>query len=183
MSTGVILLADIIPSLIIKLLCPFLPFFIKWVNLFIVFSSSFSFLRFSMEIWLDDNINVMPFIPFHSVRVFLACFMQCCGFLMVAFANSEWMAITGVIFTSASSGLGEASLLSYSSRFHKLDKPNKRLPLCKSCGQNLIFIFTNRKIGTWYRRGVQARAVLALLAHLRTQFCVRWALDRLIPCW
>lgn len=65
------------------------------------------------------NINVLPLTPYHSVRVFLACFMQCCGFLMVAFANTEWMAMTGVILTSASSGLGEASFLSYSSRFHK----------------------------------------------------------------
>lgn len=30
-STGAILLADILPSLIIKLLAPFLPFFIQYV--------------------------------------------------------------------------------------------------------------------------------------------------------
>lgn len=45
--------------------------------------------------------------------------LQCAGFLMVAFADTEWMAITGVVLTSLSSGLGEVSFLSYSSEFHK----------------------------------------------------------------
>lgn len=58
-------------------------------------------------------------INFCSIRVFLACFLQCCGFLLVAFANSDWMAISGVVLTSASSGIGEASFLAYSSKFNK----------------------------------------------------------------
>lgn len=39
-----------------------------------------------------------------SVRIFLACFTQCAGFLTVAFAESDWMAIGGVGLTSFSSG-------------------------------------------------------------------------------
>ncbi|XP_031627293.1 battenin [Contarinia nasturtii] len=81
-STGAILLADILPSLFIKSVCPFLPFYI-------------------------------------NVRIFLACFMQCAGFLLVAYADSYFMSVSGVVLTSLSSGLGEASLLSYSSKFHK----------------------------------------------------------------
>lgn len=49
----------------------------------------------------------------------MACMLQVAGFLLVAFADSEWMAILGVIFTSFSSGLGEVSFLAYSSKFHK----------------------------------------------------------------
>ncbi|XP_055297133.1 battenin [Sitodiplosis mosellana] len=82
MSTGAILLADILPSLVVKACSPFLPFYV-------------------------------------NVRIFLACFMQCAGFLLVAYADSTAMAISGVVLTSLSSGLGEASFLSYSSKFHK----------------------------------------------------------------
>lgn len=82
MSTGMILLADIIPSLTIKGLSPFLPNYI-------------------------------------NIRIFLACFTQCAGFLMVAFAQEEWMALTGVGLTSFSSGLGETSFLGYSAKFHR----------------------------------------------------------------
>lgn len=38
---------------------------------------------------------------------------------MVAFAESEVEALSGVILTSFSSGLGEQSFLSYSSQFNK----------------------------------------------------------------
>lgn len=38
---------------------------------------------------------------------------------MVAYADSEWMALYGVILTSASSGLGEVSFLAYSAEYHK----------------------------------------------------------------
>lgn len=54
-----------------------------------------------------------------SVRIFTACFTQCAGFLLVAYAENEWMAISGVVLTSFSSGLGETSFLAYSSKFHK----------------------------------------------------------------
>lgn len=49
----------------------------------------------------------------------MACLIQAIGFLMVAFADTEWMAITGVALTSFSSGLGEVTFLSYSAKFHK----------------------------------------------------------------
>lgn len=38
---------------------------------------------------------------------------------MVAFADTEVEALSGVILTSLSSGLGEQSFLSYSSQFNK----------------------------------------------------------------
>lgn len=49
----------------------------------------------------------------------IAVVLQIGGFLLVAYADSEWMAILGVVLTSLSSGLGEASFLSYSSQFNK----------------------------------------------------------------
>lgn len=57
----------------------------------------------------------------------MACLLQIIGFLMVAFAENEWMAILGVVLTSLSSGLGEASFLSYSSEFHKYASTNENV--------------------------------------------------------
>uniref|UniRef100_A0A034VKU4 Battenin n=2 Tax=Endopterygota TaxID=33392 RepID=A0A034VKU4_BACDO len=81
-STGAILLADIIPSLMVKIIVPFLPL---WVNL----------------------------------KILVAVLLSATGFLLVGFANAEWMALLGVVITSASSGIGEPTFLSYSSHFNK----------------------------------------------------------------
>ncbi|KAJ6646498.1 Battenin [Pseudolycoriella hygida] len=81
-STGAILLADVIPSLTIKIIVPFLPFYIH-------------------------------------VRTFLAIALQFAGFILVAYAEFEWMALLGIVLTSLSSGLGEASFLAYTSHFNK----------------------------------------------------------------
>ncbi|XP_075161710.1 CLN3 lysosomal/endosomal transmembrane protein, battenin [Haematobia irritans] len=81
-STGAILLADILPSLFVKIIMPFFPF---WVH----------------------------------IRIGLAVAFSAAGFLLVGFANAEWMALLGVIITSASSGIGETTFLAYSSNFNK----------------------------------------------------------------
>ncbi|KAI8041638.1 battenin [Drosophila gunungcola] len=81
-STGAILLADVLPSLFVKMLMPFCPF---WVNF----------------------------------RIAIAVAFSAAGFLLVGFANAEWMALLGVIITSASSGIGETTFLAYSSRYNK----------------------------------------------------------------
>ncbi|KAF2880872.1 hypothetical protein ILUMI_25299 [Ignelater luminosus] len=81
-STGAILLADILPSLIIKMFSPFLPFFIH-------------------------------------VRLALCVVLGSSGYLLVAFSTDQWMSILGVVVTSLCSGLGEVSLLQYSSFYDK----------------------------------------------------------------
>ncbi|XP_061401354.1 battenin-like [Musca vetustissima] len=81
-STGAILLADILPSLFVKIIMPFFPF---WVHF----------------------------------RIALAVIFSAAGFLLVGFASAEWMALLGVIITSASSGIGETTFLAYSSNFNK----------------------------------------------------------------
>ncbi|XP_059609156.1 battenin [Phlebotomus argentipes] len=81
-STGAILLADIIPALCIKFSGPFLPFFVH-------------------------------------VRVTLCCGLAAAGFLLVGFAQTEWVAIVGVVCTSLASGLGELTFLAYSSKYNK----------------------------------------------------------------
>ncbi|KAL7030252.1 hypothetical protein ACKWTF_006589 [Chironomus riparius] len=80
-STGAILLADIIPGLIIKFLSPFLPF------------------------W-------------HRARISISCAAAVGGFVVVAFAKTETLALTGVALTSFASGLGEPTFLAYSAFFH-----------------------------------------------------------------
>lgn len=82
MSTGAILLADIVPSLVTKFLAPFLPFFIH-------------------------------------VRVGACVSLAVAGFLCVAFAESQALAISGVVLTSMASGLGEVSFLQFSSFYSK----------------------------------------------------------------
>ncbi|XP_031783320.1 battenin isoform X2 [Nasonia vitripennis] len=82
LSTGAILLADILPSVAIKLTAPFLPYFVH--------------------------------MRMGSCVVFSAA-----GFLLVSLSNTRWLAITGVVVTSLSSGLGEVTLLSYSHRYTK----------------------------------------------------------------
>ncbi|KAK5639001.1 hypothetical protein RI129_011493 [Pyrocoelia pectoralis] len=81
-STGAILLADILPSLMVKMLSPFLPFFIH-------------------------------------VRIIICVLLASMGFILVAFSEVQWMSIMGVVLTALCSGLGEASLLQYSSFFDK----------------------------------------------------------------
>uniref|UniRef100_A0A1B6FGX9 Battenin n=1 Tax=Cuerna arida TaxID=1464854 RepID=A0A1B6FGX9_9HEMI len=80
MSTGAILLADIIPSLLTKIIAPFFPL---WVHF----------------------------------RMFLIILLACAGFILVGASQAQWVAILGVICTAFSSGLGEATLLSYMAFF------------------------------------------------------------------
>nr|XP_024219713.1 battenin [Halyomorpha halys] len=76
LSTGAILLADIIPSLVIKLIAPFFPLAIHF-------------------------------------RMVMVLLLSSAGFILVAEATNEWIAIAGVICTALASGLGEVTLLSY----------------------------------------------------------------------
>lgn len=40
------------------------------------------------------------------------------GFLLVAFAEAEWMALFGIIATSISSGIGETTFMAYTGQFN-----------------------------------------------------------------
>uniref|UniRef100_A0AAG5CPE6 Battenin n=1 Tax=Anopheles atroparvus TaxID=41427 RepID=A0AAG5CPE6_ANOAO len=82
LSTGAILLADILPALAVKSVASFLP--------------------------LAKHI-----------RVFLCVSLAAAGFLLTAFATVEWVLFLGVIATSFSSGLGEATFLAYATYFNK----------------------------------------------------------------
>ncbi|ERE78625.1 battenin-like protein [Cricetulus griseus] len=83
-STAAVLLADILPTLVIKLLAPFglhlLPY-----------SSSPSLL---------------------SPRVLVTGVFSAGSFILVAFSHSVWLSLSGVVLASISSGLGEVTFLS-----------------------------------------------------------------------
>uniref|UniRef100_A0A171AX73 Battenin n=1 Tax=Triatoma infestans TaxID=30076 RepID=A0A171AX73_TRIIF len=83
-GTGAILLADIVPSFVVKLIAPFLPLMIH-------------------------------------VRFTVAVLATTLGFVLAALGyghtHGYWMIISGVISISFSSGLGECSLLAYTSFF------------------------------------------------------------------
>ncbi|XP_055855569.1 battenin-like [Episyrphus balteatus] len=81
-STGAILLADVIPGFVVKLVMPFLPF---WIN----------------------------------TRVASAVALSVAGFLCVGFAEVEMVALLGVVCTSAACGMGESSILPYTSNYNR----------------------------------------------------------------
>uniref|UniRef100_A0A1A9UM16 Sulfatase N-terminal domain-containing protein n=1 Tax=Glossina austeni TaxID=7395 RepID=A0A1A9UM16_GLOAU len=81
-STGAILLADVLPAMFVKMIMPFVPFRVHFLVAVAVISSA-------------------------------------AGFLLVAMAYFEWMAILGVVITSASCGIGDSTFLGYSSKFNK----------------------------------------------------------------
>lgn len=81
-STGAILLADVLPSLLIKSIAPF--------------------------------IGLRTFF-----RVFLVIILAAASFLNVAYSSARWLAFLGVVCASLSSGLGETTLLGYSSYFDR----------------------------------------------------------------
>ncbi|XP_067275499.1 battenin isoform X1 [Pseudorasbora parva] len=83
-STAAVLLADILPTLIIKFTAPF-------------------------------YIHKVPY----GFRVLVCFFTAVVSFLVVSFSSTIWMSITGVIFASISSGLGELSFLSLSVFFSR----------------------------------------------------------------
>lgn len=156
MSTGAILLADILPSLFVKAISPFLSFYVKYV-----FSKRNSPFLVGFH-HLNNN-----FLFDCSVRVFLACFLQCVGFLLVALADSNFMAISGVVLTSLSSGLGEVTFLAYSSGFHKWVFALFKLKHQNQSNKILILPKKYRIVETSYRVGHRERVVLAFLAVFR----------------
>ncbi|XP_076262313.1 CLN3 lysosomal/endosomal transmembrane protein, battenin isoform X2 [Rhynchophorus ferrugineus] len=82
LSTGAILLADILPALFVKLFAPFIPFLIH-------------------------------------IRVALCVLLAASGFIAVAFGETIFISLLGVVLTSFCSGLGEVTYLQYSSFYQK----------------------------------------------------------------
>ncbi|KAL7648004.1 UNVERIFIED_CONTAM: hypothetical protein RMT77_001620 [Armadillidium vulgare] len=82
LSTGTVLLADIIPSLVIKVMAPFIPFFVH-------------------------------------IRIGSCVFLSVLSLLLVGTAVSSSMALLGVVFASAASGIGETTFLAYSAYYHQ----------------------------------------------------------------
>ncbi|EEB15167.1 cln3/battenin, putative [Pediculus humanus corporis] len=80
LTTGAILLADIVPTLFVKLICPFLPFLVHF-------------------------------------RIGLAVITGILSLVLVAISESVTLAIIGICFASFNSGLGEITLLAYSTNF------------------------------------------------------------------
>ncbi|XP_047428683.1 battenin isoform X2 [Mugil cephalus] len=83
-STAAVLLADILPTLVIKLLAPFF-------------------------------IHKVPY----GFRVLLCVALALASFVLVSLSSAVWLSIFGVIFASASAGLGELSFLSLSVFFSR----------------------------------------------------------------
>lgn len=83
-STAAVLLADILPTLLIKLLVPFL-------------------------------LHTVPY----GFRVLLCGVLACLSFLLLSLSPAVWVSLLGVVFASASAGLGELSFLSLTVFFRR----------------------------------------------------------------
>lgn len=59
---------------------------------------------------------------YFSIRMVFVSLLSACGFVLVAFCQSEWQVLAGIICTSISCGLGETSLLAYTPRFKRCGK-------------------------------------------------------------
>lgn len=75
----------------------------------------------------------------------LAVCLTVFSFITVALAKVEWLAFLGIIFTSASCGIGESTLLAYSSSF------NKWVGRLLALHLNIIamYVFTRDVVSTW----------------------------------
>lgn len=49
----------------------------------------------------------------------VVCLLSAVSLVFVATAQTEWLAIFGIMLTSFSGGLGETSLLAYTPKFNK----------------------------------------------------------------
>jgi len=103
-STGAILLADVIPSLTTKLVTPFL-----------LTHTRYRYVKIS-----NNSNGVISSFDFRS-RVVVVILLSSASFLLVSFSTAQWQAFLGVIFASFSGGLGEVTFLQYSSRYHRYD--------------------------------------------------------------
>lgn len=118
MSTGVLLLADTVPSLTVSLLAPFMPLCIKYV--FFALETQLKTHKIWIITHLCFSIQFFPTTQYlRSLRMALACLLSATGFIVVASAQFESQAILGIIFTSLSSGLGETSMLAYTAKFNR----------------------------------------------------------------
>ena len=54
-----------------------------------------------------------------SIRMLVVVLLSSVGFVLVSVSTAEWIAVLGVATTSLASGLGEVTLLSYSSKFDR----------------------------------------------------------------
>lgn len=57
--------------------------------------------------------NMFMALSDFSVRMVLIIVLSCAGYILVGASETQWVALLGVVATAFSSGLGEATLLSY----------------------------------------------------------------------
>ncbi|XP_048188478.1 battenin isoform X2 [Perognathus longimembris pacificus] len=105
-STAAVLLADILPTLIIKFLAPL-------------------------------GLHLLPYSP----RVLVSGICSAGSFVLVAFSQSVWISLCGVVLASISSGLGEVTFLS-------------------------LTAFYSRAVISWWSSGTGGAGLLGALSYL-----------------
>ena len=100
----VILLADILPTFIIKLFAPYVMNFIPyWLAMTSILHSTYSILH----------------VYYSRIRVLGTVGFSLTSFLLVGLGNEPGVIIFGVICASIGSGFGELTFLSFTARYDK----------------------------------------------------------------
>ena len=104
-STGAILLADVLPSLCMKLTTPFLLTHIRFGLIYNFFHCFYHQLKFIFVVY--------------RTRVVMVIILSSASFMLVSFSAVQWQAFLGVVFAALSGGLGEVTFLQYSAGYHR----------------------------------------------------------------
>ncbi|KAJ1359383.1 hypothetical protein KIN20_018093 [Parelaphostrongylus tenuis] len=113
-SAGVVLLCNILPCLMVKLLCPFFMERIPYAK------ADLSRFRGYVE-WLAERaaLTRRAKSPKCTVRHFVICITQLASLLITAWAETMPTALIGVLLASFSSGFGETTYLGLASHYSK----------------------------------------------------------------
>lgn len=100
LSTGIVLLADIMPSMIAKVILPFTPTLFKYF------------------VWkiLSETFHK---ILFYSIKIFISITFSIGSYIIVAYAKTEPIILAGVALTSLSIGIGESTLIGLTTYYDK----------------------------------------------------------------
>lgn len=102
-SPAILLLANTIPALIVKLFMPSIRFHAKYV--------------YHFQLHSFYTINFFSLFLISSANIVISGLLAAASFVMVAVAHYEWQAILGIVMMSISAALGDTTLYIYLAKF------------------------------------------------------------------
>lgn len=109
--TAVSILADKIPSFLLKLVLPFIPFYTKYEFHF----PKKNYLKiklFLLILWFQ-----LILVNSSRTNIVLACVFAIASYIIVALAQHKWQAILGITLMSINGDLSDITILTYLAKF------------------------------------------------------------------